>query len=180
MSGMSKCAYGSPLMAGADNHHLLMSTFFFPPPFLLACKGGQLFSDGRIGATDSIARVHTRQPSRDPQHLLLFHQLCWRSVSHICSGRSTVPSNPFCSIWRVKKKSKHECALAVSEHWPVEIYCYCLWLSIITDNLQFRGNLMLSLSVIWYKSECSFIVTVDLIDADVYVDECRIVGAIAL
>lgn len=53
--------------------------------FACPCEGGQLLSDWRIRATDSLPGVHTRQSSGDPQHLFLLHQLCRGSVGHIWS-----------------------------------------------------------------------------------------------
>ncbi|CAN0002540.1 unnamed protein product [Bubo scandiacus] len=38
-------------------------------------QGGQLIADGGVGAADTLARVHPREPPGDPQHLLLLHQL---------------------------------------------------------------------------------------------------------
>lgn len=64
----------SPLLS-----HWITGVFFFP--FL--CQGGQFLSDWRIGATDSLPGVNSRQSSGDPQHLLLFHQLCRGSVGQI-------------------------------------------------------------------------------------------------
>lgn len=76
-----------------------VTLFSVPHP----CEGGQLLSDRRVGATDSLPRVHTRQSSGDPQHLFLFHQLCRGSVGHIWSRLSLIASECllfFFTIWR--------------------------------------------------------------------------------
>ena len=56
------------------------------------CEGGQLLSDGRIRASDSLPRVHARESTGDPQHLFLFHQLCRGSVGHIWQSLSLIAS----------------------------------------------------------------------------------------
>lgn len=66
----------------SDNTVLLLSP----------CEGGQLLADGRIRASDSLAGVHSRQSSGDPQHLFLFHQLCRGSVGHIWPRLSLIAS----------------------------------------------------------------------------------------
>lgn len=61
-------------------------------PLPSPCEGGQLLSDGRIGASDSLPRVHARESTGDPQHLFLFHQLCRGSVGHIWPRLSLIAS----------------------------------------------------------------------------------------